>query len=66
MMGWQWHQLDHMQIICASLQLTKILKASCRASQTVVYPAVGSVACDREMSTLPMLLWTGHLFSALC
>jgi len=20
MMGWQWHQLDHMQIICASLQ----------------------------------------------
>jgi len=21
MMGWQWHQLDHMQIICASLQI---------------------------------------------
>jgi len=20
MMGWQWHQLDHMQNICASLQ----------------------------------------------
>jgi len=20
MIGWQWHQLDHMQIICASLQ----------------------------------------------
>jgi len=20
MMGWQWHHLDHMQIICASLQ----------------------------------------------
>jgi len=20
MMGWQWHQLDHMQIICTSLQ----------------------------------------------
>jgi len=20
MMGWQWHQLDHMQIICSSLQ----------------------------------------------
>jgi len=20
MMGWQWHQLDHMQIICMSLQ----------------------------------------------
>jgi len=19
-MGWQWHQLDHMQIICTSLQ----------------------------------------------
>jgi len=21
MMGWQWHQLDHMQIICTSLQI---------------------------------------------
>jgi len=20
MMGWQWHQLDHMQIICSTLQ----------------------------------------------
>jgi len=20
MMGWQWHQLDHMQIICTSIQ----------------------------------------------
>jgi len=20
MMGWQWHQLDHMQIVCTSLQ----------------------------------------------
>jgi len=20
MMGWQWHQLDHMQVICSSLQ----------------------------------------------
>jgi len=23
MMGWQWHQLDHMQIICISLQKDK-------------------------------------------
>jgi len=23
MMGWQWHQLDHMQIICTSLQTDK-------------------------------------------
>jgi len=22
MMEWQWHQLDHMQIICTSLQIT--------------------------------------------
>jgi len=22
MMGWHWHQLDHMQIICTSLQST--------------------------------------------
>jgi len=23
MIGWQWHQLDHMQIICTSLQTDK-------------------------------------------
>jgi len=23
MMGWQWHQLDHMQIICTSLHIQK-------------------------------------------
>jgi len=23
MMGWQWHQLDHMQIICTSLETDK-------------------------------------------
>jgi len=29
MMGWQWHQLDHMQIICTSLQTdyTNIINA---------------------------------------
>jgi len=28
MMGWQWHQLDHMQIICTSLQhlITQFLR----------------------------------------
>jgi len=24
MMGWQWHQQDHMQIICTSLQTDKL------------------------------------------
>jgi len=24
-MGWQWHQLDHMQIICTSLQITALV-----------------------------------------
>jgi len=33
-MGWQWHQLDHMQIICTSLQTdnhltTQFLQAGC-------------------------------------
>ena len=28
MMGWQWHQLDHMQIICTSLQRDKHTSAS--------------------------------------
>jgi len=23
-MGWQWHQLDHMQIICISLQMPHV------------------------------------------
>jgi len=35
MMGWQWHQLDHMQIICTSLQTnnhastSQFLQAGC-------------------------------------
>jgi len=33
MMGWQWHQRDHMQVICTSLQIdnliTQFLQASC-------------------------------------
>jgi len=28
MMGWQWHQLDHMQIICTSLQTDNHLSTS--------------------------------------
>jgi len=28
MMGWQWHQLDHMQIICISLQTDNHAKTS--------------------------------------
>jgi len=37
MTGWQWHQLDHMQIICTSLEtdkarqhvMTQFLQAEC-------------------------------------
>jgi len=37
-MGWQWHQLDHMQIICTSLQTdnhasTFVLQAGCPSSR---------------------------------
>jgi len=28
MMGWQWHQLDHMQIICTSVQTDNHASAS--------------------------------------
>jgi len=28
MMGWQWHQLDHMQIICTSLQTDNVASTS--------------------------------------
>ena len=39
-MGWQWHQLDHTQIICTSLQTdnhasTSSLNALCNAKATV-------------------------------
>ena len=30
MMGWQWHQMDHMQIICASLQTDNYVSTSPR------------------------------------
>jgi len=29
MMGWQWHQLDYMQIICTSLQTDNHASISC-------------------------------------
>jgi len=28
MIGWQWHQLDHMQIICTSLQIGNHISTS--------------------------------------
>jgi len=28
MMGWQWHQLDHMQIICTSLETDNLASTS--------------------------------------
>jgi len=38
MMGWQWHQLDHMQIICTSLQTDN--HASVKALKAKVYTTV--------------------------
>jgi len=36
MMAWQWHKLDHMQIICTSLQTDNEARTSSLHSQ--VYP----------------------------
>jgi len=41
MMGWQWHQLDHLQIVCTSLQTdnhtsttsSNFLQAGCSSQQ---------------------------------
>ena len=35
MMGWQWHQLDHMQVICTSLQTDN--HSACTANITKMY-----------------------------
>ena len=39
MMGWQWHQLDHMQIICTSLQTDN------HASKTTQFLQAGCPSC---------------------
>jgi len=36
MMGWQWHQLDHMQIICTSLQTDNHASISDFISDTLI------------------------------
>jgi len=33
MMGWQWHQLDYMHIICTSLQALNLLQTGCSCNQ---------------------------------
>jgi len=52
MMGWQWHQLDHMQIICTSLQTDNHASTSPLSSQcSVVHSEVSRVIiqCQRGL-----------------
>jgi len=43
MMGWQWHQLDHMQIICTSLQTDNHTSTSPPVVVVVVVVVVNKV-----------------------
>jgi len=65
MMGWQWHQLDHMQIICTLLQTDnhastlplKFLQAgcsSCRPANSV--KALKAQICNDSDNKLPSVL----------
>jgi len=42
-MGWQWHQLDHMQIICILLQTINHASTSVFTSQMPFLPPTNSI-----------------------
>ena len=70
-MGWQWHQLDHMQIICTSLQThnltTQFLQTgcpSCRPTNSI--KALKAVAGEKlRMRREQVIVGIGitHIFS---
>ena len=59
MLGWQWHELDHMQIICTSLQtdnrastpITQFLEARCLSC----HPTNGIKALKANVSDINFL-----------
>jgi len=53
MMGWQWHQLDHMQIICTWLQ------TKCKPSQyfTTQFLQAGCPSCHPTNSVKALKAW---------
>jgi len=44
MMGWQWHQLDHMEIICTSLQTDTMPASPLHFYRTDALPAAEPIA----------------------
>jgi len=64
MMGWQWHQLDHMQIICTSLHSDKhvstpqlsFLQARCPSCR----PTNSTKALKAELNQLNKTEITSH------
>jgi len=49
MMGWQWHQLDHMQIICTSLQTDNHASTS-----SLGFLQAGCTSCRPTNSVKPL------------
>jgi len=45
-MGWQWHQLDHMQITCTSLQTD-----NCASNVSWKRPLNGCLSCNNEQQS---------------
>jgi len=45
MMGWQWHQLDHMQIICTTLQTDNYASAPIYSTCTWKVQTIHSWKC---------------------
>jgi len=61
MMGWQWHHLDHMQIICTSLQTDNHTSTSPLSFWATVCKTVRPVPSDHCLSVCPVcnvgVLW---------
>jgi len=66
-MGWQWHQLDHMQIICTSLQTDKHASTSSLSFYRLDdLPAARPTATEHSEIMVYILLQFNGVYSWVC
>jgi len=73
MMGWRWHQLDHMQVICTSLQTDKLITHFSQAGFSSWCPTnsaltllVGRQEGHSDCKNWVMRCWCGYLSGVTC
>ena len=57
-MGWQWHQLDHMQIICTSLQTDNHASTSIQhRTVLIIFPLILQTIITAQMLSTEESVW---------